>query len=555
MNKFCRIFKAAKELLRPGYPLMALVLLVAFAGFSDLASATHPLLQDITMDPAVPRPDDIVTFQARLHVAWGTAINVRVNGGIDESQVFSKDFAELRKNATRNLKFAWKAVPGLHKAWFEIDKNSKRPDGDPGDNRVEVAFLVRADSSIPLFSLPKYDLNFSPALITKSPAHALPGSRATFTAKFISKGGKCENLTVIGGVDGVKLYEKVFATAHADQVQTASFDWPAVAGIHSVWFKLDPEHKTRDTDFTNNKLQGTFIISSELKVSTTATTQSSLLTNLAIHVSSPAEGEDWTTGQIRVIAWGPTISGKSYRIDLYSVDENKLLLPITPSIAANSFSWKIPSKAYQFPGNCKVRVAATSGGSSGFSEAFHISLATTIRTYTVKGETINGYRICSGCSIPGYTDNVWGSTPGPGMVYIGFENRYRDNDYFCGKAFRTYIKFDVSQFKNKGLLQSAKISFGEEELHRFCDGVQTKKVLFILDWPWGGDVWNSKGYYLDGWEDNVTPVVRKWIAFDDANYGCILDIEDWLARCRPNNCFSVAIYKSVSLVLQFIEEQ
>lgn len=90
--------------------------------------------------------------------------------------------------------------------------------------------------------------------IKQSPDPAFGGSQITFTVSFKPAGGAVSNFKIIGGVDGAKIFERKYASIGSDVLKTDSFKWIALSGTHDIWFELDPDHTSGDTNYSNNKI-------------------------------------------------------------------------------------------------------------------------------------------------------------------------------------------------------------------------------------------------------------------------------------------------------------
>lgn len=117
-------------------------------------------------------------------------------------------------------------------------------------------FIILA---INLFAFTALDAKFV-STITMSPTTANPGDEVTFTVNFKPVGAIVTNYKTVGGIDTPQIFQRVFASIPADAVRTLSFKWTATAGNHTVWFELDPEHKSNDTDYTNNRIEKAFVV-------------------------------------------------------------------------------------------------------------------------------------------------------------------------------------------------------------------------------------------------------------------------------------------------------
>jgi subtilase family serine protease len=96
------------------------------------------------------------------------------------------------------------------------------------------------------------DIKFVGSEITFSPASPISGDLMTFTATFRPVGGAVDNFKITGEIDGVQLFERVYAHINEGATKTDSFTWTAVTGKHHVTFKLDPDNVQGDTDYKDN---------------------------------------------------------------------------------------------------------------------------------------------------------------------------------------------------------------------------------------------------------------------------------------------------------------
>jgi len=76
--------------------------------------------------------------------------------------------------------------------------------------------------------------------ITISPSPTNPGDTVTFTASLWIRNEAVTNLKVIGGVDGVTIYDNTFASLRRGALQDISFTWTATGGDHTAFFQIDP---------------------------------------------------------------------------------------------------------------------------------------------------------------------------------------------------------------------------------------------------------------------------------------------------------------------------
>jgi len=104
------------------------------------------------------------------------------------------------------------------------------------------------------------DLKFNSA-IAIAPAAPSAGVNVTFSVNFKPSGAAVDNLKCTFGIDAAQIGERKFAHINAEAPRALSFTWVATAGTHKVWFKLDPENNTGDSNVQNNLIEKTFSVS------------------------------------------------------------------------------------------------------------------------------------------------------------------------------------------------------------------------------------------------------------------------------------------------------
>jgi len=116
---------------------------------------------------------------------------------------------------------------------------------------LSIGVILLCSSILALAAL---DLQFTTA-ISQAPDPASGGASVTFTVAFKTLGGAVTNLKITGGVDGVGIFERTYASILADKVRTDTFTWTATAGSHTAWFELDPDHTCGDSNYGNNRVE------------------------------------------------------------------------------------------------------------------------------------------------------------------------------------------------------------------------------------------------------------------------------------------------------------
>jgi len=124
--------------------------------------------------------------------------------------------------------------------------------------KVNVAILLIL-TSLSALSYSALDLKFTSA-ISLSPAAPKVGDSLTFTVSFKSEGSVSTNVKIVGGIDGVQSFERVYASIPANAVRTDTFTWVATGGNHTAFFTLDPNHTAGDSNYGNNHLEKPFTV-------------------------------------------------------------------------------------------------------------------------------------------------------------------------------------------------------------------------------------------------------------------------------------------------------
>jgi hypothetical protein len=118
--------------------------------------------------------------------------------------------------------------------------------------KILLAAIIIFCSSVVVFA--QLNLSFNSRIaISSDPVRA--GDNVTFTVRFLAGGAAVDNFKIIGGVDGTRIVDRTFAHLNLDGSRSQSMNWEATAGSHTVWFEIDPDHATRDIDYSNNRIE------------------------------------------------------------------------------------------------------------------------------------------------------------------------------------------------------------------------------------------------------------------------------------------------------------
>lgn len=120
--------------------------------------------------------------------------------------------------------------------------------------RVKTISAIGIILCLSVFAHAQLDFRFTSA-ITYTPDPARVGDTMTFTVRFIADGVAVDNFKIIGGVDDTRIVDRTFAHLNMGASRTQSMSWTAAAGSHTIWFEIDPDHSSGDTNYTNNRIE------------------------------------------------------------------------------------------------------------------------------------------------------------------------------------------------------------------------------------------------------------------------------------------------------------
>jgi len=110
-----------------------------------------------------------------------------------------------------------------------------------------VAFMLSG-----IFAFAALDVQFI-GVIKQAPDPAAAGNEVTFTVSFKTVGGAVNNYKITGGIGEQRFFERTYASIAADKVKTDSFKFTFPnGGNYFVWFSLDPDHTSGDSNYANN---------------------------------------------------------------------------------------------------------------------------------------------------------------------------------------------------------------------------------------------------------------------------------------------------------------
>ena len=95
--------------------------------------------------------------------------------------------------------------------------------------------------------------------ISQSPVSVNAGQLVTFSAEFQVQQGPIAKLRVVGGIgkkhSSKQAYSQIFQNLGKNQRQQVSFRWRATEGTHLVYFMIDPQQQSTDSNRSDNRIQ------------------------------------------------------------------------------------------------------------------------------------------------------------------------------------------------------------------------------------------------------------------------------------------------------------
>jgi hypothetical protein len=96
----------------------------------------------ITQSPDPASAGNTVTFTVTFKTFGAAVTNLKIIGGVDAAQIFTRTYATIAANKQKTDTFNWTATAGSHTAWFVLDPAKSTGDSDYSNNRVEKALTV-----------------------------------------------------------------------------------------------------------------------------------------------------------------------------------------------------------------------------------------------------------------------------------------------------------------------------------------------------------------------------------------------------------------------------
>lgn len=201
------------------------------------------VVQGITWEPENPSKDDLVTFIVTVkNQGSGRADPCHLAYFINEEYQSSLPVSTLETDTSANITFTWTALSEAHEVKAIVDYYGNVIESDENNNENTASFLTLAP-------------DLAVKEITWLPTDAAAGDTVTFTVTIKNQGsGRAEASRaayyISGGYQGYLNIQAIEAGAEA----TATIQWLATTGSHTVSFVVNHDSMLVETHENNNKL-------------------------------------------------------------------------------------------------------------------------------------------------------------------------------------------------------------------------------------------------------------------------------------------------------------
>jgi hypothetical protein len=272
---------------------------------------------------------------------------------------------------------------------------------------------------------------------------------------------------------------------------------------------------------------------------------------IGITVKAPKTGDYWDGGATKTIQW-ETFLKNALKVELYNYNGKKFVRIIAPSLTTYptdgkwSFAWQIPTDIN--PGWYQVRVSSAGDKYQGFSTKFFIRQSISNKTYTLSATTTNKYKYRIKRKKEFTISPKIYDDPGAGKIRVGY-NGYTSDHTDYAVIYRGHAAFNINNYKDKGFLLKAKLSF------KHFMGCSTPIKVYVLDQAWNGDAAALFSVSCSHVPDpaNVTQIVQGWLAYPDTNHGFVFVGPNESMAYANGEC--VGFYENIKLELEFISSQ
>lgn len=273
-----------------------------------------------------------------------------------------------------------------------------------------------------------------------------------------------------------------------------------------------------------------------------------------ISVEAPKENSRLTKGKKYSIAFKPYLVDGPYTFDLVKGNSKQKVfgiqpLSIKPWLGGEKLvaEWVVPEAKLNLLLGYRVRVS--SGKTVGYSKKFYIKDGPwkkgkhEIPVTRVNNKVYSYWKKYNDKFVLAFPAES--ADPGQGRLRVGYE-QYSDKDHFKNYIYRSFVFFDVSSLKDKGLITKASLKYNH---YAGCNTF--KPIVHILNNKWSGD----PGELFSISSSQVNPanlgatILSNWARNPSSNYGFVFIGANESTR-SPGKKRCLANFDQVKLVVE-----
>lgn len=156
--------------------------------------------------------------------------------------------------------------------------------------KIRTAIFISLIFAAGVFSYGAANLKYESVLYV-SPTSPIAGDTVTCAVIWKAQSDDAVNTRIIGGIDGMTIFDQTFALVPAGETRQITFTWTATVGSHKAWFHMDPDNLTGDPYPQNNYIEQSFKVGSGIPgVPTNTITQATAMTAKWVNKNQKNEG-------------------------------------------------------------------------------------------------------------------------------------------------------------------------------------------------------------------------------------------------------------------------
>lgn len=119
-----------------------IVSIVFLSSLAVYAALDLKFVTPITQSPDPANVGDTVQFSVSFKTTGGPVTNLKIIGGVDGTQIFTRTYVSILADKVKTDYFNWTATSGNHTVWFKLDPNHTAGDSDYSNNEIEKQITV-----------------------------------------------------------------------------------------------------------------------------------------------------------------------------------------------------------------------------------------------------------------------------------------------------------------------------------------------------------------------------------------------------------------------------